>query len=247
MNYLYFFLEGVFPYLAVAVFVIGTIYRLWQWLKIPVPLRINLAPAKTTWKAVTGKIAAEVLLFVSLLRNDKTLWVFAWVMHVCGLVVLLGSHFLGLIDAGLGLWTPYRIPGGAAVLFIAACFSFPMVGAVLYFIFKRLFSREVRRITLPTDYFALILILVHVGNGIYMSFFTKLDMTEVMKWGMGLSTFQPYIIQNNWIFAFHCLTGFGLFMYFPFSKLFHPLGQVVNRWTFTQKEEPLVEKGAVVK
>jgi len=36
-------------------------------------------------------------------------------------------------------------------------------------------------------------------------------------------------------------------MYFPFSKLFHPLGQVVNRWTFTQKEEPLVEKGAVVK
>jgi nitrate reductase gamma subunit len=247
MNYLYIFLEGIFPYIAIAVFAIGTIYRLWQWLKVPVPLRIGLGPAKTTWKAVTGKIAAEVLLFISLLRNDKTMWVFAWVMHVCGLVIIFGSHLLGIMDAGLNLWTPYRIPGGETLLFIAACFSFPLTGALLYFIYKRLFNRETRRISLPTDYFALILILVHVGNGIYMSFFTEQDMTEVMKWGMGLSTFQPYIIQGNWVFAFHCFTAFALFMYFPFSKLFHPLGQVVNRWTFTQKEEPLVEKGAVVK
>jgi nitrate reductase gamma subunit len=69
----------------------------------------------------------------------------------------------------------------------------------------------------------------------------------VLKWSLGLATFQPHIVTGSWIFAVHCLTGFGLFLYFPFSKLFHPLGQVTNRWTMTQKEEPLVEKGAVVK
>jgi len=247
MNGLYFFLEGIFPYIAILVFVAGSIFRLWQWLKRPVPLRINLEPAKTTWGGVFSKIAAEVLVFISLFRNDKALWTAAWIMHICGLAVLLGSHLLGIVDASLELYTPYTLPAGKTIIYIAAVLSFPLAGALLYLIFKRIFTREVRRISIFTDYVALGLILAHVGNGIYMSFFTETDMAEVMKWGMGLSTFQPHVVQGSWIFALHCFTAFSLFLYFPFSKLFHPLGQITNRWTMTQKEEPLIEKGAVVK
>jgi nitrate reductase gamma subunit len=244
---LYYFLEILFPYIATTLFAAGTLYRLWRWLRVPVPLRINLGPARTTWMGVTGKIAAEVLVFISLLRNDKTLWAAAWIMHVCGLVILVGTHLLGLVDAGLKEWTLYSIPGSDVVLYIAACFSFPLAAALLFLLGKRLFSLEVKRISLPADYFALGLVMAHIGDGIYMSFFTKVDMTEIMKWGMGLMLFQPHVVQGSWIFALHCLTGFGLFLYFPFSKLFHPIGQVTNRWTMTQKEEPLIEKGAVVK
>ena len=247
MNGLFFFLEGIFPYIASGIFVIGTIYRLWQWFKRPVPLRINLAPAKTTWNGVTAKIAAEVLVFISLLRNDKTLWAVAWTMHVCGLVILVGSHLYGLMAESLSIFTIYTIPLGRTIPYIAALFSFPLVAALLFFLFKRILSRKVRRITIPTDYFALGLILAHISDGIYMSFFTHLDLTEAIKWGLGLATFHPYIIRGSWIFAVHCLTGFGLFLYFPFSKLFHPLGQITNRWTMTQKEQPLISGGAVVK
>jgi len=94
---LLFFIEIVLFYVAVIVFGVGTVYRLWYWLQTPVPLRISLAPAKTTWKGVAGKIAAEVLVFISLFRNDKWLWVFALAMHVSALVCLLGTHFFGLI------------------------------------------------------------------------------------------------------------------------------------------------------
>jgi nitrate reductase gamma subunit len=247
MTAIYFFLEGIFPYIASIIFVAGTVYRLWQWFKRPVPLRINLAPAKTTWTGVTGKIAAEVLLFVSLMRNDKPLWAIAWTMHICALVILVGSHFYGLMAESARIYTGYTLPLARTIPYIAALFSFPLVAGLLYFVFKRIFSPEVRRITIPTDYFALGLILAHVGNGIYMSFFTHLDLTEAIKWGLGLATFHPYIIPGSWIFAVHCLTGFGLFLYFPFSKLFHPLGQITNRWTMTQKETPLISGGAVVK
>jgi nitrate reductase gamma subunit len=247
VSQLYFFLEGVLPYVAIIIFVAGTLFRLWQWLKVPVPLRIGLAPARTTWKSVTGKIAAEVLFFVTLLRNDRTLWVAVWVMHVCGLIVLLGTHFLGLINAGLDLWTPLTISWAKTFLLVAASFSFPLGAMLLYLLYKRIAVPSVRRISIFGDYVALVLILFHVGNGIYMSFFTHLNMADVMRWSWGLVTFQPHIVPGSWIFALHCLSGFSLFIYFPFSKLFHPLGQITNRWTMTQKEEVLIEGGAVVK
>jgi len=241
-----FFIEDILPYIAIAVFLFGTVFRLWMWLKVPVPLRINMAPAKTTWRAVTGKIAAEVLVFVSLLRNDKALWAAAWIMHVCGLVVILGSHIFGLVDSSIELWTPLRLQSGKTIIFIAAVFSFPLIAALLFLLLKRVFSINVKRISIFSDYFALILILVHVSNGIYMSFFTELDMAEMTKWGMGLATLKPYVVEGSWIFALHCFTACALFIYFPFSKLFHPLGQIVSRWTLTQKEKPLVPGGAVV-
>ncbi len=84
-------------------------------------------------------------------------------------------------------------------------------------------------------------------NGTYMSFFMEVDMAEVMKWGLGLMTLQPHVVEGSWLFALHTATAFSLFIYFPFSKLFHPLGQITNRWTMTQKEEKLIAGGSVVK
>jgi nitrate reductase gamma subunit len=76
----------VIPYLAVAVFVLGIIYRVVEWAKIPVPFRIpttcgqgkslpwikanNLEAPYNTW-GVIGRMALEVLLFRSLFRNSK--------------------------------------------------------------------------------------------------------------------------------------------------------------------------------
>ncbi len=247
MSGLVFFIEGIFPYIAIVLFVLGTIYRLWCWLRTPVPLNINLAPAKTTWKAVTGKIAAEVLLFISLLRNDKVLWVTAWVMHVCGLIVIVASHFFGIIDASVEAYTPYSIPYSKTILYVAALFAFPLIATLLVLLFRHIISRDIRRITIPVDYVALGLILAHVFGGTYMSFFTEVDMDKVAAWGMGLMTFRPVVVEGSWIFAVHCATCFITFAYFPFSKLFHPLGQITNRWTMTQKEIELIIGGRVVK
>ncbi len=247
MNILVYFVEGILPYIAILVFALGTIYKLWRWLKTPVPLRLALAPAKLTWRGVVGKIAAEVLLFISLLRSDKLLWVVAWTMHIFALVVLLGTHFFGLVDAGFDLWAGYNIPQGKAIIYVAAVFAFPLIATLLILLIKRALTRDIRRISIPTDYVAISLVLIHVINGTCMSFLTSVDMAEVMKWGLGLMTFQPHVVEGSWLFALHTTTAFALFIYFPFSKLFHPLGQITNRWTMTQKEEVLISGGSVVK
>ncbi|MBI5252299.1 MAG: sulfate reduction electron transfer complex DsrMKJOP subunit DsrM [Desulfomonile tiedjei] len=76
----------VIPYIAIAVFVVGIIYRILEWAKVPVPFRIpttcgqgkslpwikadNLESPYNTW-GVIGRMALEVFLFRSLFRNTK--------------------------------------------------------------------------------------------------------------------------------------------------------------------------------
>ncbi len=74
------------PYIAMAMFVVGVVYRILDWAKVPVPFRIpttcgqgkslpwikadNLESPYNTW-GVIGRMALEVLLFRSLFRNTK--------------------------------------------------------------------------------------------------------------------------------------------------------------------------------
>jgi len=241
-----FFIQGIFPYISIAVLVLGITYRVWYWFTRPVPLRIGLAPIPTTWRGVVNRIAAEVLLFVSLFRSERLLWYTAYGMHVAALLVL-SNHALGIADGIVDTFTPYYIPGAKTILFVLACFAFPLIAALLFLLIRRIQDIELNRITVPADYVALSLILLHVLGGAYMSFFTEVDLGAVAAWGLGLATFRPSLVYGSWIFTFHCATGFTLFMYFPFSKLLHPLGMIVNRWTMTPKEEPLVPGGVVVK
>jgi nitrate reductase gamma subunit len=95
------------------------------------------------------------------------------------------------------------------------------------------------------DYTAIILLLGLISAGAYMAFFTETDMKAVATWGTGLMTFQP-ISVGNLIFSIHFLFAQALFIYFPFSKLFHPLGQITSQMV-TKKEELLNPEGTVVK
>jgi nitrate reductase gamma subunit len=74
------------PYVAMAIFVLGVLYRVWGWAKTPVPFRIpttcgqgkslpwikadNLESPYNMW-GLLGRMALEVLLFRSLFRNTK--------------------------------------------------------------------------------------------------------------------------------------------------------------------------------
>ncbi len=80
------FFGVVIPYLAIAIFVLGILYRVLEWARIPVPFRItttcgqakslpwikanNLEAPYNIW-GVIGRMALEVLLFRSLFRNTK--------------------------------------------------------------------------------------------------------------------------------------------------------------------------------
>ena len=114
---------GVFiPYVAISVFILGIIYRVFKWAKSPVPFRIpttsgqqkslpwikssKLENPHTTW-GVIRRMLLEILLFRSLFKNtkaelrdgprltyssDKYLWLGAIVFHYCFLIIFL-RHF----------------------------------------------------------------------------------------------------------------------------------------------------------
>lgn len=112
----------VIPYLAVAMFIGGLIYRVMSWANVPVPFRIpttcgqqkSLAWIKQeklenphNTLAVIGRMALEILFFRSLLRNTKSeivarrrvvyannlwLWLGAMAMHWSLLIILI-RHF----------------------------------------------------------------------------------------------------------------------------------------------------------
>jgi len=84
---LHFLIGTVAPYLAIAVFLVGIVYRIIDWARSPVPFRIPttcgqqkslpwIKPSRldnpTTTAGVVGRMALEVLLFRSLFRNTRT-------------------------------------------------------------------------------------------------------------------------------------------------------------------------------
>jgi nitrate reductase gamma subunit len=109
----------VIPYAAFFVFIIGVVYRVWQWGRVPVPFRIpttagqekslpwikqNKIDNPSSSLGVIARMALEVLLFRSLFRNTKSelrdgpklsygstkwLWMAGLAFHYTFLIILL--------------------------------------------------------------------------------------------------------------------------------------------------------------
>lgn len=216
------FITNVTPYLAVAVFVAGMAYRIWGWLSVPAPLKLDLPPAPRTELGRAGRISAEVLFFVSLLRSDRALWGGAWSLHIIGLMIIFG-HLLGIVNIYL------KNAAVDVAMFWIAFLGFVIIVPILYLLLRRVIIPNVSRITVPSDYFGLGLVLAHVAIGDYMTFFTKVDLAEVGDFMVGLFTLTPVPPPDNAAFVLHFLTFQLLIMYLPFSKLIHPLGMLFSR------------------
>ena len=67
-----FLVSGVLPYVAVMVFLVGVVYRLLTWQRVPQPGLMTLYP---TGGAGAKALVREALFFPSLLRGDRlSLW-----------------------------------------------------------------------------------------------------------------------------------------------------------------------------
>lgn len=220
MNQLSFFIGGLLPYLAVAVFVVGMGYRIRVWLNTPQPGKMTLYTDQSD--STAKSVLAEALFFPSLFRGDKTLWFFAWVFHVTLALVFLGHLrvITGLLDGILlamgmspeGINTMSAVSGGAAGVILLA------TAALL--LFRRVVQQRVREISSVSDYFALLLLLAIIVTGNQMRFGEHFDLAQTRVWAMSLLTFSPQVPGNS-AFLLHALLAQVLFIYIPFSKVLH--------------------------
>jgi nitrate reductase gamma subunit len=196
---------------------------------------------------VVARMALEILTFRSLFRNTRMrlkdgsklsyqleifLWAGALAFHYAFLTVLVRHlrfftepvpFFVTLVE---NIDSFFRVeilyPGIQFGLPGISLSSFLLLAAVAYLLARRLFIRQVRYISLASDYFPLFLIFGIALTGILMSYFAKIDVTAAKELTMGLVTFRPTIAEGvGTVFYIHLFFVSVLLAYFPFSKLMH--------------------------
>jgi nitrate reductase gamma subunit len=224
-------------YLCAAVFVTGMGWRLFTWLRAPVPLKIVLTPAPVTGAGVARRIAGELFLFRSLLKGDRWLWCAAWMFHI-SLVMLAVGHFGGLVapefaQRSLGLTEGQfhelaQIAGGVFGILAVV----PLLGLLL----RRLAKDRLRYISTFSDYLALGLLLLIIMTGNLMRFMGGLDLAQARLFVSGLLALRPVAPPADPAFALHLVLVCVLLAYIPFSKLIH-MGGLFFSPTLTQKND----------
>ena len=77
MDWLSFIVAGVMVYVAIAIFVVGTVYQIYRWLKTPKsPVRLGMFPRPAGTFGRGLKLVKDSLVFPQVLDNDRIMWFF---------------------------------------------------------------------------------------------------------------------------------------------------------------------------
>jgi nitrate reductase gamma subunit len=193
---------------------------------------------------VIKRMFFEVVLFRSLFRNTKTdlvddgdekklvyasnkwLWLAGITFHIAFFTIVL-RHLRFFLEPVPFFVQAVEMGDGAFQLTLPALYQTDLVIlAALGFLFlRRIFSPQLRYISLANDYFPLFLILSIAGTGMLMRHIWRVDIVGIKEVAMGLVTFSPasgeVLGAIDPLFYAHLFLVSVLVAYFPFSKLMH--------------------------
>ncbi len=199
------FLFNVYPYICLAVFLMGSLARFDR--------------DQYTWKSDSSQ----------LLRTGQLRWG-SNLFHV-GILFLLFGHTVGLLTPHF-LYEPFItapqkqlvaiVSGGIAGL---VCF----VGLTLL-LHRRLFDPRIRLTSHRTDLAILVILWVQLSLGLVtlpFSWAHRADASAMLvlaDWAQRIVTFRPdasALLALDWPFKLHMVLGMTIFLLFPFSRLVH--------------------------
>lgn len=211
----------VFPYISLAVFVVGHIYR--------------HAKDPYRWNAKSSEIL-----------DKKSLKYGSMLFHY-GIVFTFIGHFMGLLvpqsvyDAfGISGETHTRIAVALGILFGLAAFA----GNVLL-LWRRTTNQRVTTVSTFRDLVTSLLLLFVIGIGTYNVFFGHFYVLDtVAPWIRSIVTFRPQpdlLARVPPLYKVHILGAFAIFAFSPFSRLIHiwslPLPYIRRNYvSFRQRE-----------
>ncbi len=191
---------------------------------------------------VLGRMALEVLFFRSLFRNttadvlaekqkvtytsSKWLWLAGMAFHWTMLVIVI-RHFRFFIEPVPTCLQILQDLDGFLQIGVPAIYASTgiFLAALLFLLGRRLFDAKVRFISLPSDYFALFLLLAIGTSGGLMRHLTKLDIIQVKAVVAGWFSLQFVPLTGvDAMFFIHIFLVSILLIYLPFSKLLHMPG-----------------------
>ena len=223
MQTLYYVILVPMVYISVAVFIIGTSLRLVNIFKAPPhPTTLQIYPEKR------GKFLGtlfDALLFPTVRRHKPVLWVFLMVFHL-GLILLFIGHLELIWDLPFFQLIPHEpfLGKGFLGLILAVC--------LLFFLFRRFLS-PVKELSVPEDYYLLILLFLIVIFGSEMDwarriyFYEELTVEDYRDYFVGLLTLRPELPDNiifsghAFMLVLHTLLANLFLIFFPFSQSMH--------------------------
>ena len=205
---------GMF-YLATLLLVVGLSYKIFDYSRTPAPLVIPTTPAPTTQAGVVYRMLKEVVVFESLFKANKWIWVFGWLFHF-GLLLVLLRH-LRYFTQPVWFWVDALQPFGKYA-------SFMMVIGLLGLLARRFLVDRVRYISTPSDYLMLVLILGIGITGMLMTFVEHTDIIALKQFFMGLMYLDIQPLPQDPILLIHLALVAFLMVIFPISKLLHAPG-----------------------
>ncbi len=197
---------GWYPYLAVTVLVVGSIFR--------------FDANQFGWRSQSSQF---------LRRKQMVLG--SNLFHM-GILVLLAGHFIGLLTPinvfdALGVSHSFKQTAALVVGGIAGVAAF--VGCTLL-LHRRLFDARIRKSSSWGDILVLVLIWSQLVLGILTTWWTleHLDGSEMVKfmsWANGILTLDPaapsQLTEVALVYKLHIVLGLTLFLITPFTRLVH--------------------------
>ena len=204
-NYINQFFFGIYPYIAITVFFLGSLLRYDR--------------DQYTWKASSSQLLSK-----------KDMRLGSNLFHI-GIIALFFGHLMGLLTPH---WAyHFMISAGdkqmmamaAGGIFGVTC----LVGMVLL-IRRRLLDARIRATSQATDLPILLVLFVQLVLGLITIPFSAQhmdgsSMLALASWAQHLVTFQgdaaSFVAGEAFIFKIHLVLGLTIFLVFPFTRLVH--------------------------
>ncbi|AEB82887.1 respiratory nitrate reductase subunit gamma [Alicycliphilus denitrificans] len=199
------FLFGLYPYICLAVFFIGS------W--------VRFDRDQYTWKSDSSQ----------LLRTGSLRWA-SNLFHI-GVLFLFFGHFVGMLTPH-ALYEPFISAGNKQLLAMVsggAAGLLAFIGVTLL-LHRRLTDARIRATSKTSDIALLWIFWVQLALGLATIPLSAqhLDgsvMMRLAEWGQRIVTFRSgaveMLVGTGWIFKVHLFLGMTVFLIFPFTRLVH--------------------------
>jgi nitrate reductase gamma subunit len=229
---LYYIILVPMVYLAFAIFIAGTTVRLINIFRAPKhPTTLQIYPEK---KPAWLWALHDTFLFPTVRKHKPLLWIFLMAFHICIVLLILG-HLELFGEIGILQVIPHDIFLGQGFVGLIAAI------ALLYFLFRR-FSSPVRELSVPEDYYLLILLFLVVLFGSQLDwarrwyFYETVTVEQYREYLASLLVFNPYLPAeltesgHSFMLVLHVFFANLFLMFFPFSQSMHSfLSLAVNK------------------